>query len=142
MTERIHDAGIARAPERIPRRHRNDSACLLGTLHRRIAVLDFEMHGHGGALDLIRREHGIHAMRAAMLGKIVRQENPRAVDVNFRMHQAFAVLRRHAHRFGGAKRLFVEVDCGIGVVDDEMRGNGLYEFSHCGFLAFGTIRHG
>jgi len=44
------------------------------------------------------------------------------------VHQAFAVLRRHPQRLGGAKRLLVELelDRSIGIVDDEMRGYGLH----------------
>src|SRR5882757_1220908 len=52
------------------------------------------------------------------------------------MHQALAVLRRHPQRFGGAERLLVEFDRGIGVVDDEMRRDDLHGISHFGLLDF------
>jgi hypothetical protein len=64
-------------------------------------------------------------VRAAVLGKVVHHENPRAVEVQLRMHQALAVLRRHPQGFGGAERLFIERDRGIGVADDEMRRDNL-----------------
>jgi hypothetical protein len=35
-----------------------------------------------------------------------------------------------AQRFGGAKRLLVELDRGIGIVDDEMRRDGLHGVGH------------
>jgi hypothetical protein len=46
------------------------------------------------------------------------------------VHQAFAVLRRHPQHLGGAKRLLVELDRSIGIVDDEMRGCGLHGVGH------------
>jgi len=42
-----------------------------------------------------------------------------------RMHQALAVLGRHPDRFGGAERLLVEFERGVGVADDEMGGDDL-----------------
>src|SRR5882672_2987921 len=80
MAIRVDDAGIARAPERIPWRHRDGRAGFRRALHRRVAVLDFEMHRDRGSLDLVGRKYRVHhAMRAAMLGKIIHHENPRAI---------------------------------------------------------------
>jgi hypothetical protein len=71
--------------------------------NRRVAVLDFEMHGDRGSLDLVGRVDRVHhAVPAAVFGKIIHHENPRTVDVDFRMHQAFAVLRQHSHHLRGA----------------------------------------
>src|SRR6202022_2169050 len=42
MAERINDAGIARAPERIPRRHRHGGAGIRRALDRRVAILDLQ----------------------------------------------------------------------------------------------------
>src|SRR6267378_3221336 len=52
------------------------------------------------------------------------------------MHQALAVLCRHPQGFGGAERLLVELDRGIGVVDDEMRRDDLHGVGHFGLLDF------
>ena len=60
-----------------------------------------------------------------MLGKVVHDEYSRAVDLNFRMHQALAVLGRHPDGFGRAERLLVEFERGVGVADDEMGGDDL-----------------
>src|SRR5216683_3157534 len=62
MAERVHDAGIARAPECIPRRHRDGRAGIGCALDRRVAVLDLEMHGDRCPLDLVGRKHRVHTV--------------------------------------------------------------------------------
>src|SRR3979411_2128723 len=127
VAERIDDAAIARAPERIPRRHRDGGAGFRCALPRRRAGLDLEMHRHRCALDLLWWKHRVHhPLWTAVLGKVIHHENPRAANVNFRMHQALAVLCWHPHHLSGAKRPLVELDRGIGVVDDKMRRDDLY----------------
>src|SRR5436190_16547848 len=65
MTEGIDDAGVACAPERIPRLHRHGGAGVPGALHGGIAILDLEMHGHRSAFHLVGREHGIDMVARA-----------------------------------------------------------------------------
>ena len=130
MAEWVEDAGITRAPECVPRRHRDGGAGFRRALHRRIAVLDFQMHRNRGSLHRVGRKHRIRGVGTAVLGEIVIEKKPRAIEVQFGMHQALAVLRRHAKRLGGAEGSLVELDRRIAVVDDEMRRDGLHGVGH------------
>jgi hypothetical protein len=49
------------------------------------------------------------------------------------VHQS-AILCRHPQRFGGAERLLVEFDRGVGVIDHEMRRDGLHGVGHVSML--------
>ena len=78
-------------------------------------------------------------MLTAILGKIVHQEDPGAVEVDFRVQQPLAVLCRHSEGLGGTKRLLVELDRGIGVADDQVRRDGLGGFGHFNLLDCGSV---
>src|SRR5258705_8206743 len=103
------------------------------------------MHRDRRSLDLVGREHRVHhPLLATMFGKVVHHENPRTANLDFRMHQPLAVLRRHPYHLGGAKRLLVELERRICIADDEMRGYDLNRIGHflklLSFVKHATMR--
>src|SRR4051812_3995620 len=61
---------------------------------------------------------------------MVPHEDLRSVDLDFRMHDALAILRRHAHRLRRSQAILVELKCRGGVPDDKMRNDALCLIGH------------